>query len=208
MRPMIASLLLAAVLAAGAGGSASAASTDPDWPCIQRKMPEISIGQVWAGPPLDGVGEGWRDDAVLAELARLIASRRTEMAEAKEKIAGFAASAGAERNGRLTSLFAGVFATINSERGAIIAGIGRYARRQHALADKIASQSAALDQLPVNGGTEDEISRREELAEAQAWDTRIFRDRERSLKYVCEMPVLLEQRAFALGKEIAAQLQK
>jgi len=87
-------------------------------------------------------------------------------------------------------------------------GIGRYARRQHALAQKISGEAAELDRLPAQGGTQDEVTHREELTEAQEWDTRIFRERERSLRYVCELPTMLEQRAFALGKEIAAQLKK
>jgi len=203
----IAAFLLAALLLAGVIGPA-AAGEDPDWPCIQRKVSEISPAQVWSGPPLDAVDDAWRDDSALTELAGAIASRRTEMADAKEKIASFAAAAGADRNRRLTLLFAGVLATINAERSSIMAGIGRYARRQHDLADRIASEAAELDRLPAEGGTEDEITRREAVSETQEWDTRIFRERERSLRYVCELPTLLEQRAFSLGKEIAAQLQK
>lgn len=201
-------LLVATLCLVDVRSIAAAGGQDPDWPCIQRKISEISPAQVWAGPSLDAVDDAWRDDSALAELAGAIASRRTEMADAKGKIADFAASAGADRNRRLTLLFAGVLASINAERSSIMAGIGRYARRQRALADKIAGETAELDHLPAQGGTEDEIARRQELSETQEWDTRIFRERERSLRYVCELPTLLEQRAFALGKEIVAQLQK
>jgi hypothetical protein len=204
----IAALLLATTLVAGAIAPVAAAGEDPDWPCIQRKVSEISAAQVWSGPPLDATADAWRDDSALAELAAAIASRRTEMADAKGKIAEFAAAAGADGNRRLTLLFAGVLATINAERSSIMAGIGRYAHRQHDLAEKIAGEAAELDRLPAEGGTEDEIARREELSDAQTWDTRIFRERERSLRYVCELPTLLEQRAFALGKEILTQLKK
>jgi hypothetical protein len=204
----IAVLVLAAALLGGLVGSAAAAGQDPDWPCIQRKVSEISPAQVWSGPPLDAGEDSWRSDDALAGLSAAIASRRTEMADAKAKIADFATAAGTDRNSRLTQLFAGILANVNAERSSIMAGIGRYARRQHALAEKIAGEAAALDKLPPRGGTDDEIAHREELTEAQEWDTRIFRERERSLRYVCELPTLLEQRAFALGKEIAAQLKK
>ena len=188
--------------------SAGAAGNDPDWPCVQRKVQEISAGQVWNGPPLDGIGDSWRSDPALADLARTIASRRTDMSEAKKKIAEFAMAAGAEKNRRLTLLFAGVLDTINADRGSIIAGIGRYARRQQRLAQRISAQSAELDKLPAQGGSDEQIDRREELLEIQTWDARIFRERERSLQYVCELPVLLDQRAFALGREVAAHLDK
>jgi len=205
----IALALFVAVLGSAEARSAGAANgQDPDWPCIQRKVSEISSAQVWNGPPLDTAGDAWRDDSAVAELAGAIASRRTEMADAKGKIADFAAVTGADRNRRLTLLFAGVLASINAERSSIMAGIGRYARRQHALAEKIAGEAAELDRLPAQGGTADENTRRQDLTETQEWDTRIFRERERSLRYVCELPTLLEQRAFALGKEIGGQLRK
>jgi len=204
----IAAVVLAAVLHAGLAGPAAAAGEDPDWPCIQRKVSEISAAQVWSGPPLDAGEDAWRNDDALAALSAAIASRRTEMADAKTKIADFASASVTDRDRRLTLLFAGILANINAERGSIMAGIGRYARRQHALAEKIAGEAAELGKLPPQGGTDDEAAHRQELTEAQEWDTRIFRERERSLRYVCELPTLLEQRAFALGKEIASQLKK
>ena len=41
-----------AVMVAMSGADA-ATFNDPDWPCIQRKVSRLSIGQVWTGPPLD-----------------------------------------------------------------------------------------------------------------------------------------------------------
>ena len=38
------------------------------------------------------------------------------------------------------------------------------------------------------------------------WDQRVFTDRQQSLTYVCETPVILEQRLFALGRALAAGL--
>jgi hypothetical protein len=207
MRVLLSTFLIAG-LSVLATPPAIAAGNDPDWPCVQRKVTEISAGQVWNGPSLDGIGDSWHSDGALADLARTIASRRTDLAEAKQRIAAFASAGAADKNRRLTLLFAGVLATINAERSSIIVGIGRYARRQQGLAQKISAQSAELDKLPQQGATDEQIDRREELLEIQAWDSRIFRERERSLQYVCELPVLLDQRAFALGREIAGQLDK
>ncbi len=184
----------------------AATGEDPDWPCVQRKVAEISPGQVWNGPPLD-TGNAWRDDNAAADLARNLASRRTELDAARALIADFAAKAGPDKKRRLTLLFSGVLEVINQDRGSILNGIGRYARRQKSLAEKIETQSAELDTLPVNG-TPEQKARRDELDEMQTWDTRIFQERERSLRYVCELPVLLEQRAYAIGKEIAGHLDK
>ena len=200
-------LLVAVPCLAGGHRAAAATGEDPDWPCVQRKVAEISPGQVWNGPPIDSSADAWRDDDATAQLARSLASRRTEMEQAKTLIDDFAAKAGADKNRRLTMLFAGVLATVNQDRGSIMNGIGRFARRQKSLAEKIEAQTAELDTLPADG-TAEQKARHDELDEMQTWDTRIFQERERSLKYVCELPVMLEQRVYAIGKEIAAHLDK
>ena len=57
---------LAALIAALAGPGAAADPTDPDWPCVQRKVPELSIGQMWSGPLPD---DAWKTNAEVKELA-------------------------------------------------------------------------------------------------------------------------------------------
>ena len=39
-----------------------------------------------------------------------------------------------------------------------------------------------------------------------AWDKRIFDERNQALHYVCETPVLLEQRLFEIARRIQARL--
>jgi hypothetical protein len=181
---------------------AAGPEADPDWPCLQRRVPEISVGQVWAGPSLEGL-PSWRDDPAVAAVVRHAASRRVPVEEAVEAVASFAASQGPDRGTKIRQVMAGVLDTINAERASIIAGIGRYARRQRQLADRIAATGEQIDALPPDnpdaGNTE-----RADLLEVQAWDTRIFEDRQRSLSYVCDQPVLLEQRAFRIGREAGA----
>jgi hypothetical protein len=204
--PGRAAALLAGALALLAVALGHAADIeDKDWPCQQRKVPVISPGQVWTGPSLEAVGDSWQDDETIADLARKIAARRTDLDEARSAIAAFAAKAGPDKNRKLIALAAGVLAIINSDRASIIAGIGRYAKRQRDLAAKIERETAELDALPQNG-TAEQVARRNDLLEMQTWDTRILQERERSLTYVCELPVQLEQRAFALGREIRSHL--
>ena len=83
----------------------------------------------------------------------------------------------------------------------IISGIGRYTRRQRALAEKLGRLAGEIKDLPA-----DEKDKREELEQQRLWDTRIYEERQRSLTYICEQPVLLEQRAFALARLMMAQL--
>ncbi len=42
----------------------------------------------------------------------------------------------------------------------------------------------------------------EQLSSQLLWQTRIFEDRQRVIKFVCEVPVAIDQRLFALGRAI------
>jgi hypothetical protein len=204
-RIAVLSAALVATLTAGPALAADAPATQ--WPCQQRKVAEISPGQVWTGPSLQDLAGHWEDDDAIAGLARQVAARRTTVDEAKQLIGQFADARGPDKDAALTTLAGGVLTLINSERGSIIAGIERYARRQKALADKIQQERVELGALPAQGTAEQE-ARRADLQEMLNWDSRILEERERSLRYVCELPVELERRAFALGRDIASHLDK
>jgi hypothetical protein len=192
--------LLAAALALAAP-AAVAQHADPDWPCVQRKVPELWIGQMWPAEPPAAMPEL---DAAETALARRLSERRLPVeavaSEAAPLVEDLAPEARAER---LAAVFDAVLARVNAERSAIIAGIARYARRQTALAERIEGMQlelAALEQAPEDARDWDRI---ELLRDTLEWDTRIFRDRSQSLTYVCETPVLLEQRAFAVARALA-----
>ncbi len=194
-------LVLAAIVVLLSGESLPASETKSDWPCIQRLVPLVSAGMVWAGPALDDVPD-WRSDPDIATLAGELSNRALPLEEAEARIEGFADAQGADKDRRLTMLFAGILDTINGERSSVIDGIKRYARRQQALAARIESTLAELDALPRDGGSPEQEARRLELSERNLWDSRIYEERERSLAYLCETPVLLEQRVFVLGRTV------
>lgn len=182
----------------------AAAGEDSDWPCVQRLVPEISAGMVWAGPPLDKAS-GWRDDADVAGIAPRLAKRVMPLDEAEREIEALADGRGADKDRKLTLLFAGIFENINDERTKVIAGIMRFTQRQKQLAGRIETQLGELDTQPSSQGAEQD-ARRADLIERNHWDSRIYEQREASLTYLCETPVLLEQRLFALGRAIQYHL--
>lgn len=194
---------LAVAAALGAGRPAGAATyEDPDWPCIQRKVPEISLGQMWAGPPLEG---NWRDDPEVVRLAEMFAERRMPLEAVEAAAAAYAATLDLEaRPQKLAQLFAAVLSRINRERGEIVSGIGRYAHKQTDLAQRVEAEQAELRALEA--APEPDLDRVEELQDTLAWDVRVFRERAQSLTYVCESPVLLEQRAFAIARLLAEMI--
>jgi hypothetical protein len=178
----------------------AALSSEMDWPCVQRRVAELSVAQMWAGPPVDPATSRWRDDQGIAALARSLASRRTSLVEASIAIERLGNASGQEKETKLTLLFAGVFDLINSERRRIINGIERYARKQRSLADQISEASRNLKQDSKTA------TERTALEQKLQWDTRIYDDRNQALTYVCESPVLLEQRVYALAQEISRHL--
>jgi hypothetical protein len=118
-----------AILGALGPGRAHGASDpeNPYWPCIQRKVPEISAGMVWVGPTVPEGDRRWRESREIADLVARISTRRMPVEKAYAEIDGFAATLDGDRNGPLTLLFTGLLQTINAARSEIIAGIERYA---------------------------------------------------------------------------------
>ena len=193
--------ILTLILAIGAGPVLAASGTDPTWPCIQRKQPHLSLGQVWTGPVPDEETAKLVKDPEIADLADRLEQRRLPLEEAEAEIAEFAGQADAAR---LTALMVAIFERIEPERSAIIAGIARYGESQVALSRKIEARRARMAELESAENPDFDAIDAEE--EALDWDQRIFTERQQSLTYVCETPVLLEQRAFALGRALSGHI--
>ena len=87
---------------------------------------------------------------------------------------------------------------------ALIAGIARYGRSQVDLSERIEERRARMAEMEAAEAPDFDAIDAEE--KALDWDQRIFTERQQSLTYVCETPVILEQRIFTLGRAIAGQL--
>jgi hypothetical protein len=195
-------LLPALLLAPNVAPATAATGGDPDWPCVQRLVPEIAPAVIWAGPPVEPV-DGAAGNPTIDELATELAARRVPIEEAEAQVENFAKSLTDEqKDEQLTRLFARTLEIINGDRSSIIQGIKKYARGQRTLAETITEKNERLSELP-----KEEVVARDTLIAERDWDIRIYDDRERSLTYLCEQPVLLEQRAFALARTIASHLE-
>lgn len=177
----------------------------PDWPCAQAKVPEISLAAVWAGPPLDDISDKWKEDAKITALVAKLAARRTPLEEAQTAITEFLAGATGEKTmtGRL--LFAGLFDTLNAQRSSVMSGLERVMRKQREAADKIRSDALALQAL--QDASPPDQPKIDELGNQLVWETRIFEDRRRVIKFVCEVPTAIDQRLFALGRVIQQEME-
>jgi hypothetical protein len=172
----------------------------PDWPCVQAKVPELSPAAVWAGPPIHDAAKAQANDPKIKERAARLAARRVPIEEAEKSIADYMTGSAAERQAKGTLLFAAVFERLNAERGEIMLGIERMARRQKDMADKIRENVFELHKIQDTPSPEQ--AKLEELSRQVEWSTRIFEDRRKTVRFVCEAPVLIEQRLGALARTI------
>jgi hypothetical protein len=177
----------------------------PDWPCVQLKVPEISVAAIWAGPPIDDVGDAWAQDPAVRDLAARLAVRRTSLDDAQMMIAGFVTGSPEERQRKATLLFAGLFKSLNSERGDVMNAIERFFRQHRTFAEKVRAEITELHDL--QDAPNHDQGKVDELANRVEWDTRIFEERKKTISYVCEVPTLIEQRLFSLARTIQEAME-
>ena len=178
----------------------------PDWPCVQAKVPEISVAAVWDGPPIEQAADTWQNDSAIKDMVARLAARRTPMEEAQKSIAEFLSGDATAKADKGKRLFAGLFETLNNERSEVINGLERLARSEKALAEQIKSDASALHELQDQSPPDQ--SKIGELASRVEWSTRIFEDRRRSIRYACEVPVIIEKRLFALSRTIQQTVEQ
>lgn len=178
---------------------------DPNWPCVQRKVAELTLGALWTGPQIDPGSSNWEADPQVVELVSYLQQRRVPIEEATKAITDFAEASGENAHARLTLLFAGLFDRMNSERRDVINGIVRFAKKQRTFADQVRASSASLDALRNDPNTDFSVvqARTDEVL----MQTRVFEERQKAITFVCEVPVLIEQRLFAIGKAITAAMK-
>jgi len=185
--------------------SLAAESRFPDWPCGQAKVPEISLAAVWNGPPLGDAANNWRDNAEVSALVPRLAARRTPLDQAEKTIVDFLSASPSEKTERGKLLFAGLFEKLNAERSVVMSGIERTTRKQREAAQKVRNDTEALQAL--QDATPKDQAKIDELSNQLIWETRIFEDRRRVIKFVCEVPTAIDQRLFALGRVIQQEME-
>jgi hypothetical protein len=190
---------------------AAPSAETPEWPCVSRKVLEMTPAQIWDGPSLEGT-EKWRDDDEVRKLSQFLMARRVPVEEAEAAIKKFAeATPEAERDKRLTTLFAGVLSRVNDERKIVMSGIERFHKRQKDRAAAIEKQGIALpDQgapLPDNPVPASEIDHVSEEEAKWRWEVRVFQERQQNIPIACEIPQLIDERAGEIARAIRAQMK-
>lgn len=209
-RPVIRTCL-AAILAVAASTAAQSAGQpeDPDWPCIQRKVMTLTSTQLWDGPPTEDL-KAWEDDREIKNLADVLESRRVSLEDAEKAVKAFAEKQPADqRDEKLTLLFASLLTKINQDRKFVIKQIVRFQKRQEARSLEVQRQGRELEEKKQAIPAEQQMDSMRTLTPEQQkyqWDARVFQERQHNLTMACEIPVLIEQRAFEIGRLIRAQM--
>ena len=192
-------------MAASTGLCLAADPRYPDWPCAQAKVPEISLAAVWAGPPLGDAEEKWKNEPKVSALVEKVAARKTPLDDAQKAITEFLATPGTDKMTTGKLVFAGLFEQLNAERSSVMGGLERVTRKQRQAADKIRADTLALQAL--QDVTPPDQQKIDELGNQLVWETRIFEDRRRVVKFVCDVPTAIDQRLFALGRTIQQEIE-
>lgn len=177
--------------------------TDLSWPCVQRKVERLSAGVMWPLPiPQDAATLSEEQQDLVATLAL----RRIELEEAGVRIAEYGAAQGSLGPDEWSTMFAAFFDRIDRNRTKLIRGIERYANKQIELSADIDAMRQEMDlALAADEPDYDKIDAMEVDLD---WKTRIFDDRSRALTYVCESPVLLEKRLYAIAQLMLAEVRQ
>jgi hypothetical protein len=177
----------------------------PDWPCAQAKVPEISLAAVWAGPPLGDAEQKWKDDPKVSALVAKVSARKLPIDDAQKAITDFLDQPGTDKVATGKLIFAGLFEQLNAERSSVMSGLERVTRKQRQAAEKVRSDTIALQAL--QDATPPDQVKVDELSNTLIWETRIFEDRRRVVKFVCDVPTTIDKRLFALGRTIQQEIE-
>ena len=197
--------IAALALASSSAASRAADPRYPDWPCTQAKVPEVSLAAVWAGPPLDDVQDKWKDNTKVSTLVSKLSVRKIPLDEAEKSVKEFLASSASEKTMNAKLLFAGLFDTLNAQRSSVMNGLERVSRRQRVAADKIREDTIELQAL--QDATPRDDAKVDALSNQLVWETRIFEDRRKVVRFVCEVPTTIDHRLFALGRVIQQEIE-
>lgn len=195
--------LIIACIAIGPTAHAADPAT-PDWPCVQRKIDTLTATQMWDGPAITDAMP-WRNSNVIRNLVKILMSRRIEIEDAEKAIEKFATTQPADKKDeQLTLLFAGFLDQANARRTKVVKGIEKMNVRQRARSEELERQGVALAEMKKQAADGDKaIKKKIRKAETEYdWDARVFKERQENLPLACEIPILIEQRAFAISRSI------
>ena len=163
---------------------------NPDWPCIQVLIEELSWGSIWTGLPLDENSSKWIDDENLSALAKKLMNRKTKENEGIGELKKYIKKNNSPN--QLTKLFHALFDTTNEIWRKRTAKLLNFGKRQRLTSQKISVKLEKMKQLSKDPDlNKDEIQK---LEQENFWDIRRFEDRRNLSDSLCDLPRFYEKR--------------
>ena len=200
------------------GGVAQAQDVDPEWPCVQRLVPDVSPAVLWPLPVEEDMHSLWKQDVVIRPLAERLGDLPAYTAAEEEAVRTFAQSIPDEQKEmQLTLLAVGILDVTNGIRRHYISGIKRYTRQQIAIAEQIGETLNSISSLegspegtaarsPDMPAGDESDPRHEEMMETLKWHERVYDQREHAIRTLCEQPVELEETLSDVLRDLAQYL--
>ena len=182
------------------------AGGEADWPCEQKYVAQLSYGTMWTGAALDDALKSWHQNDGLREIVTLLSDETTSEADGVKAIDEFAGKLGSDKSKQLTELFAALFETMGDKRTSAQDGVKKYFRRQEAVAHEVNKLQADLRAMQAKGPKVDD-PKLLELKKGLAWNNKVYDDRQRLTPYVCQIPIIIEQKLGAYARAIQAHMQ-
>lgn len=163
---------------------------NPDWPCIQVYIEELSWGSIWTGPPLDEKSSKWIDDEKLNTFAEKLMKRNTKEKEGVKELRKYIKKNKSPE--QLTKLFHALFDTTNNTWKKRNIKLLNFGKRQRLTSEKISTKLGKIKKLSKDyESNKDEIQK---LEQENFWDVRRFEDRRSLSDSLCEQPRFYEKR--------------
>lgn len=199
-------ILLLSVLAVLLPITSTAQDTIPDWPCVQVLVPEIVPAVVWPEEIGESVRGLWEKNATISALAERLGDLEHFTEEDVQSIKVFAEPLTENvRLEQLNILTDGIVAVTNRQRSFYIDGIRRYTRQQIAIASQIENTLNQLADLDQQNGS-DIGQKRIDIEETLKWHERVYDQRERAIRALCERPVEREMVLSNVLRELSLYL--
>ena len=177
-------------------------TADPDWPCIQVLVPQISAASIWDGPSVDDVEKTELYEEPSRELVFAVVEKHEPLTDTDldNYVNQFSAE---QRNPSLTYLFGALLKRFNDKRRQQISTIKRYTRTQIKSAEEIEN---LMDQKAEFENQQVSSEQLDELESKLHWQKRMFKEREQAFNYLCELPQEIAQQAGEAARTISAKL--
>jgi hypothetical protein len=191
---LLAFVALASTAVLGPARGAAPQTQDPDWPCQQRLVAELSWGAYWNSPSPPSPDANWHSDLRVEKLVDTVTPRDVSPEEGSAKIDAFVKSLKpSERDMVSSAAFVGILAETNRERTEIIERIKELGRRQRGIADQVSRLSDQIGAIPPDTKPDD-AQRIADATNQRNLLTRTFDETRHTMRYACDVPTQLEAR--------------